>query len=211
MSATVVVLEGPNGSGKTHVASLLNSHIPGSIVYRPFRASPLDEYERLRRAGIPANTHIDDFYAADAIRTLVQNGTTVILDRSLPSGLAYARARTRQSHSDIGISQSMQVAEDCVTLAQQEELDGWLKIWEQMLGARKLYVTMLVDWETGKKRTAARERWYPSYAEHDVLIHEFVRIHQLIREPRLLIDTAGLEKSVAMTVDLIFHNLKRLG
>jgi deoxyadenosine/deoxycytidine kinase len=211
MNPKIIVLEGPNGAGKTHVASLLTTHIPNSVVYRPFamaRFGP-EKSLRLRRAGVPLNTHADDMYAADAIQHLFRD-KVVILDRSLPSGLAYARVRLRQHHADIGNSQSIQAVEDCATMATESEWRDWLELWEDMLGPKKLYVTMLVDYDTANKRISNRERWSPSRAVHDELVRHYVLMHSLVREPRLLVDTAGLESSVARVVDLIFHNLKRL-
>lgn len=212
MRPTIIVLEGPNGSGKTHIAWKLQSAIPDACVYRPFKYNSLytSWYEAMRKAGVPINTHVDDLYAADAIDRIARTGQTVILDRSFPSGIAYARSRLRE-HAGIGNSQAMQAVEDCAIRATNRDVKSWLDIWENLLGPRKLYVTMLVDYQTGLERTKHRERWYPSLAEHDRLIGNFVGIHEMVSEPKLMIDTSGIENSPERALETILHNLKRLG
>jgi thymidylate kinase len=89
----ILVLEGPCGSGKSTLAKALCAKL-GWPMYRAFRRDPNDHTpgrtaELLRDAGLPLNTWMEDMFAADLLAQVKSN---VILDRSLPSGLAYDEA-----------------------------------------------------------------------------------------------------------------------
>jgi len=89
---TVVILEGVNGVGKTSQARLLAEEL-GVKMYRPFRENPdshfdAAEIENFHDLGIPVNTYVEDCCLAD---TLVQLGISCVLDRSMPSAIAYAQ------------------------------------------------------------------------------------------------------------------------
>jgi energy-coupling factor transporter ATP-binding protein EcfA2 len=86
----IVVLCGPAGSGKSTLSRLLAGSLRAPI-YRPFRAAEdghtpgLSEPE-LARLGVPVNSWQEDIYTADVLAVLKPH---VILDRSMPSALAY--------------------------------------------------------------------------------------------------------------------------
>lgn len=109
----IVILEGPSGSGKTALATEWQKR--GALVYRAFRG-PRDGHNPgandpdLAAAQVPVNSWQEDVFAADLLLALARpfvNGNppgprgtadqysgpllkgTVVLDRSLPSALAY--------------------------------------------------------------------------------------------------------------------------
>lgn len=86
----IIIIEGLNGSGKTTLARGL-SELTGFPVVRPFRRGTHDHMKGdwvryLNRLGVPANAYPEDIVATEV---LVQTGANAILDRSLPSGVAY--------------------------------------------------------------------------------------------------------------------------
>lgn len=91
----LVILEGLEGVGKTTVAEAISRSLT-IPVYRAFRqgrrahagtGSQLDAM--LKDFGVPHNTHVEDLYAVDLLTTV---GGSVILDRSMPSAVAYGIA-----------------------------------------------------------------------------------------------------------------------
>lgn len=85
----MIIFEGCNGVGKTTYAKELG-RILEAPVYRAFRGDQALHYqgelENARSLGVPVNTFVDDMYVADLSRVLRNE---VILDRSLPSAVAY--------------------------------------------------------------------------------------------------------------------------
>lgn len=95
---TLIIIEGVNGTGKSTYADKLSFEY-GSTTLRAFRRDPNQHFDgeskiemNLRRAGIPFNTHVEDFYIADTLATIdLGNDIRTVLDRSLPSALAYGQ------------------------------------------------------------------------------------------------------------------------
>lgn len=89
----IIILEGFNGTGKTTLATSLATLL-GYRVYRPLREGNEGHWDdesslvrELKRCDVPLNSFIDDVFAVDAIDQL--GSRNVVLDRSLPSALAY--------------------------------------------------------------------------------------------------------------------------
>ena len=92
----IVVIEGAIGAGKTSLGRALNSMMNAPL-YRPFRLQRDDHTPgigdprvALVESAMPVNTYLEDMYVADLLAAL--RDPVVILDRSLPSGLAYNQA-----------------------------------------------------------------------------------------------------------------------
>lgn len=90
----ITVLEGPIGSGKSTTGRLLSQRM-NTPLYRPFRLHRDDHTPgivepRLVRIGLalPTNSWQEDMYVADVLAAL---RPSAILDRSMPSALAYER------------------------------------------------------------------------------------------------------------------------
>jgi len=174
----IVVLEGANGVGKSTYAELLEVEL-GLKRCRPFkdgdanlhwgvgeRAGQL--YGDLIRCGIPVNTHVDDMYVADFLRTFKVGA---ILDRSLPSAIAYR------------------------TLPNMEcSLSDLMLLWQRMLIQAPrplLYVWMKASHPTAKQR--CKGRWFPSKAEYRRLEREFEKVFRRIGFKKMCVDTTDLK------------------
>lgn len=86
----MLVIEGGVGTGKTTLGKRLYSAL-GWPLYRSFRPGweghePGAELPKELRFHVPVNTWVDDLYLADFVMSV---GTDVIVDRSMPSALAY--------------------------------------------------------------------------------------------------------------------------
>lgn len=88
----IIILEGLEGVGKTALANAL-SESTGHPIYRAFRSNPSERFGEgnrleatLRSYGVPVNSYIEDLFVADLLTTI---GGDVILDRSMPTGIAY--------------------------------------------------------------------------------------------------------------------------
>lgn len=88
----IIVLEGANGTGKSALAKALSANGYGEI-YRAFRSDSDEHFEvragQMRMLGVPVNTFVEDAFAADLLGRL---DVPMILDRSMPSGVAYLLA-----------------------------------------------------------------------------------------------------------------------
>lgn len=90
----IIVIEGMEGTGKTTLAQGLEEAL-GIQHYRPLRPSGVgshwdvvtDHVRLLQRFAVPFNTMAEDFFTADV---LAHFGVSAILDRSMPSGVAYS-------------------------------------------------------------------------------------------------------------------------
>lgn len=93
----ILVLEGPEGVGKTTLSESLARYdfLPyRAMAWRDGRLSQ-DQLAEWRERGVPVNTYVDDVYAADVLACLHHNAglawsSRLFLDRSMPSGVAYA-------------------------------------------------------------------------------------------------------------------------
>lgn len=149
----IIILEGTNGVGKSAVAQCLLERNVGAVIWRPFRRDAGQHFgqgktpgrmERLRECGVPVNTYVDDIYVADALATLNPKHM-VILDRSMPSAIAYGAERGE--FDELG----------------QENLDWVWKSWERYfrLGS-VLWVHLSAPYDVAKKRCSEQDRWHPN-------------------------------------------------
>ena len=85
----IIILEGAHGSGKTTLAVRLGM-VTRWPVYRPFRAVGIhsDSERESAAAFLSLNTWREELFEADLLSVLWPRGG-IILDRSMPSGLAY--------------------------------------------------------------------------------------------------------------------------
>lgn len=86
----LLVIEGGVGTGKTTLGKRLYAAL-GWPLYRSFRPGwdghePGAELPEALRRNVPVNTWVDDLYLVDFVMSV---GTDVIVDRSMPSALAY--------------------------------------------------------------------------------------------------------------------------
>lgn len=182
----ILVLEGTNGTGKSTYAKRLSEEL-GATIIRPFRPHSdfhFDGTTRLERDlkhyGVPVNTHVDDLYVADILGRLEgSNNVRSILDRSMPSALAYGSARVQ------------------LLAAQRDEL-GLMNLWQSSLrGASVLYVWLHADEEDCKKRMGARNIPLP----YSILRARFDQLYGMITFPKMDINTSV--RSVEEGIQLI--------
>jgi len=176
----IVILEGINGVGKTTYARALSSalHAP---TYRAFRDDLKNEHlgqdgerERLlKKYDVGHNTHRDDLYAADLLGRL---DVDVIMDRSLPSAIAYDRLEDRP-----------QLPHDC------EEL---LNFWQEMFGVpqKVLYIWLVAPYEMAKERALSRpdQFWPLNHHKYTELHATFASIYWQLKMRKFAIDTSKL-------------------
>ena len=86
----MIIFEGTNGVGKTSYAKVLSGMLRAPV-YRAFRRPGAEHHTADRQRadellGLPVNTYVEDFFVADLARIIDHE---VILDRSLPSAIAY--------------------------------------------------------------------------------------------------------------------------
>lgn len=89
----IVVLEGLEGTGKTTVSKAAAIAQTKPRIYRALRHGDKwgpKEVDGWHALGVPANTFVEDVFAVDTIsKLLAHREFSIILDRSLPSGLVY--------------------------------------------------------------------------------------------------------------------------
>lgn len=99
----VLVLEGPEGAGKTSLANRLAAD--GFIRYRTLQPQRLSasEIADWREMGVPLNTRADDVYTLDLLAALHRGGASpnVVLDRSMVSGVLYSPLGTPRHRFDL--------------------------------------------------------------------------------------------------------------
>lgn len=178
----IVILEGLNGTGKSTYAGLLEAEL-GLTRCRPFRGgdhslhwgaekgAERELLTQLQGYGVPVNTHVDDLYVADFLRTFKVGA---ILDRSLPSAIAYGTVTALNPDADVL---------------------GMLKYWQELIreaSARVLYVWLTAQHSVAKRRAAGR--WCPNKAKYTYLEGVFGHtFHQVNRLAKMRIDTAEVE------------------
>lgn len=183
----IIILEGTNGVGKTTYAKSLAKNL-GFPVYCPFRAGDKNIHrggksvfkEKLTDYRVPYKTHVDDLYVADFIGSV---GANIILDRSLPSAIAYGNHLKDRWVPD--------------------DTNSLLSFWQSLFQNEKvLYVWLFAPYDISNERSKQRlESFWPLEKEdHACLEEEFKTIHDKIMFPKLAIDTGwtlfsrGVEK-----------------
>lgn len=167
--------------GKTTYAQAL-SNKTFSPVYRAFRTDigahwgERGELEgKLKSFGVPVNTHVEDFFAADFI---AQTRTGLILDRSLPSAIAYATVRGEALPNPTAM----------------------LDFWQQALmdsGKRVVYVWLRGPYELAKKRCATR-KLPVNKAEFNKLDKCFEKLFQRIKLEKMQIDVSVVNSMIGV-------------
>jgi len=135
----VIILEGLNGAGKSHVALRLSQELCVPI-YKAFRVSPDQSKEfcvdpvQLQANGIAINTFHEDVYASDFLRMAP---TDVILDRSLPSGIMYGTIQDLKCdwnflfnlwHSNMLQAKAVIIWMECEYQAAKDRINGTIPI-----------------------------------------------------------------------------------
>jgi thymidylate kinase len=134
---TVIIFEGVNGVGKTTIAREVGKRL-GIPVYRAFRSDGDNHYVnrgestlyKLNEWKVPFNTFVDDLYMADFLRA---TNADLILDRSLPSAIAYAKIYQQQRIPD-----------------QTDLVRFWLSLIREI---NPLFVWLTADYEVACNRT----------------------------------------------------------
>jgi deoxyadenosine/deoxycytidine kinase len=181
----VIILEGMNGSGKSTYAHELSSRL-NIPLYHVFKNGNTDihygdqsKYEKMliNDFKVPLNTHIDDLYVADMVTNL---GVSVIMDRSLPSAIAY------------GIPQA------CPYLPMDTKalLDFWQGFFGRSSAKRVLYVWMRVSYEVAKSRIGHRQ--HPNKNKWVKIEKSYSKLFNLITLPKIAIDTDVVEVADGM-------------
>lgn len=146
-----LILEGGCGHGKTTLANKLSA-ITAVPVYRPFRKPgthiSTGEMERARQSlGLSINGWEEDIYVADMLASI---NASVILDRSMPSALAYNEA----SSSPLVPVQRRSV----------------LRLWvDRMITARAILVLLAGNEEVRSRRSPLRGGAWEDKAINDVI------------------------------------------
>lgn len=174
-----IVLDGLNGVGKSATARILSALL-GIPIVRPFRHQDMDRHlgresgrgvqRSLRDLGIPANTFVDDIYAADLITAL---GASALLDRSMPSAIAYGMLYKDVRDLDHALALT----------------DVWQALWDKY-GGRLVYVYMTADVPTMSARCEGR--WAPSPVERSQLDQTFRLVYRWLNVRKIRVDTTEL-------------------
>ena len=89
----IIVVEGQEGGGKSTLIKKLADELDWPVLKikygdtsKEHKTDEPEAIERMKRLGIPAHTYVEDVFAA---MVLAELGSDAILDRSLPSGIAY--------------------------------------------------------------------------------------------------------------------------
>lgn len=157
----VIALEGASGVGKGAIAQEL-SRLTNWPVYRPFRPQvdshqPGEDDPRLAALQdvLPVNTWAEDLYTADVLSVTRPD---VILDRSMPSGLAHNRSLppAQRMAAVMLWAERMRKAEGCLILLEATEemrkargarTDGWeppaVREWCEMASKSGLQVLVI--------------------------------------------------------------------
>lgn len=167
----IIILEGCNGVGKSEYARRLSDELKVPIC-RPFRNDNTDLHwdlqdtelqEWLKDAKVPVNTHVDDLYVVDFLNNF---GVGAILDRSMPSAIAYGRVLNLLD----GYYQNKLV---CQSL---------YEFWEnRMPKGRSLMVWLNCSYEHAKSRNDGRA--FPMKGTWTKLENEFRRLFQVCNLP----------------------------
>jgi thymidylate kinase len=193
--SSIVILEGANGGGKSSYAKMLSERLK-LPVYRAFRGDTGAHWgegggreELLKeKFKVPLNTHVDDLYIADLLSAL---DAGVILDRSMPSAIAYGQLYSQPVASDPKVAREM------------------LHFWQATLAKGKskvLYIWLRSTYEQAKKRCEGR--WWPLNKEQFTQLDKtFTKVFQDLKLARQQINTNTVE--IADGVELVCSLIKR--
>lgn len=186
MTHPIVVLEGPNGVGKTTYARVLSDLLEIPML-RPLRQDPDNhwdgaEREALHGLHVPVNTFVDDVYAADF---LVQTNQGAVLDRSMPSALVYSQVIGGEGYP-------------APTLA---HLDWWQSRLEHHAG-KVLVVFMESTLDVIQERVGSRA---PTTSNFNALSRAFGKVFKHVMLPKMVITTS--KHPVAQGVDMVVRKL----
>lgn len=167
----MIILEGANGVGKTTYAKALSEAF-GVRTYRAFRPQGAmhhtDARDRLETLGVPANTYVEDMYIADMARVIDHE---LILDRSLPSAIAYEMAESQMT------------------------MDGvdWVQLmfeWELMLGRALrpvLVVHLVAPYYLARTRMTGS---IPSKSKYELITEWTSKVIGAVSMPKIELDTS---------------------
>ena len=175
--------------GKSTYAKKLSEELKAPI-YRVFRSNNIDAHwqdgmvktpevtqEWLKKLGVPTNNHVEEMFTADLLSVLKPN---IILDRSLPSSIAYGRTVNRSNPNDTAIFDD---SRRC------QELYNW---WEaRMKKAGALLVWMTAPYEVARARATGRDA--PNKELYMKLHKVFQKLFQVTTLPKLSISTDSME------------------
>lgn len=171
----IIVLEGLNATGKSSVAEQLHGDW-GYPIIRLFRCCSDDHLdgsrvEHLRSLGIPVNTYVEDAFVADF---LVRTGAHATLDRSMPSGLAYALVEDRIDSEQVG---------------------PLMRLWCDTLRKTKVHVIQLHASRAERERRIEGREIHPQ----DGILEEWLdEIMELCDLPMTRVDTTTLSKEATL-------------
>jgi hypothetical protein len=179
----ILVVEGINGSGKTTLCKSLSKYTSWPIL-RAFRRPGRNFQEqvaKLQSIGVPVNTYVEDMFMAEALGTTKAN---VILDRSLPSGIAYGVLNGDFQEDD-------------------PRLKHWVELWQESLlvgGGKVGYIYLGCTRKESKERClhgkfplAGKEEWWTVATQLD-------RVWNWVEIPKLSIDTSGYGETVTLEI-----------
>jgi len=180
----IVIAEGINGSGKTSLCEQLERRTRWPV-FRSFRRAGRnfnEIVEGMRQIGIPVNSYIEDVLVAEV---LGQVGRNVILDRSLPSAIAYGSLYGEFDEND-------------------PRIKSWMDVWQESLlqgGGPVVYLYLGCCYEDSKKR--CKHEKFPLEDEKDWwhVATQLDRTCGMVnRIPKLSIDTSGYGPTVTLEV-----------
>jgi len=179
----IILLEGPNGVGKTTYAEHLSMHFDWPV-YRAFRRSgkyQMGQVERYSAMGVPINTYVDDLYAADFIRAF---NPSLILDRAIPSAIAYDKVFKQGTIKSYG-----------------EVLREWCDL---LSNATVMYAWLDAPYETAEKRFRGVT---PTWTEYNQLRNIFQSLFVKLKfDFKVKVDTGKLD--IQTGVGMICQRLK---
>jgi len=173
----LLILEGCNGVGKSHHAAAWAKWTNGPVI-RPFRPTADVHFngttaleQELVSLGVPVNSYVDDLYAADMLgsfNSFFPGGVTAVLDRSMPSAIAYGTPRTRRNK------------------------DNLLALWHRLLARVKVvrYAWLVAPYDVALKRVTERGGEFPSRQMYDDLQESFHDSYNQIKFKKIMNDTA---------------------
>lgn len=176
----IIMLDGTNGVGKTTYAYKL-SEMLGIKVCRVFRSSDKELHwgsadkgaieKELKSLKVPINTHIDDIFMADFIKTFQVDA---ILDRTIVSAVAYGRV---YSHLRGWYKEKGNVAR-------------LMEFWSALIEGCKhpiSYVWLDAAYDVSKRRCDAKR--LPNKVDYERLRAVYRNVFRNIEFPKICINT----------------------